>query len=248
MNIDRDHLLASALGQLSPAEEAQVQAVLRADPALQAEYQAEQEALMLLLGDLDLDSVTLPADAEDRLLARIRAEDSGVEGSEPEATRAPLASPGTVALVPGGSLPASAPTEGAVRSRTRPAWWLALPLGLAAALAVFFALRPDADLLVQYAATPGAVSRQVTANGQSLGTLVRLPDGRVFVKLGRPADSGRTYQLWQIAGGKPVSLGIFGDQGVLTAPLPEGATLAVSVEPPGGSAQPTTTPLFAQAI
>ena len=243
MNIDRDHLLASALGQLSPAEEARVQAALRADPTLQAEYQAEQEALMLLLGDLDLDSVTLPADAEDRLLARIRAEDSASDGA-----RAPLASPGAVALVPGGSLPASAPAEGAVRSRTRPAWWLALPLGLAAALAVFFALRPDADLLVQYAATPGAVSRQVTANGQSLGTLVRLPDGRVFVKLGRPADSGRTYQLWQIAGGKPVSLGIFGDQGVLTAPLPEGATLAVSVEPPGGSAQPTTTPLFDQAI
>ena len=44
-----------------------------------------------------------------------------------------------------------------------------------------------------------------------------------------------------------MSLGVFG-QDVLTAALPQGASVAVSVEPPGGSPQPTTTPLFVQAL
>lgn len=237
MKVERDHLLASALGQLSPSEEAGVQAALRADPALQAEYQAHLEALALLLDDLDLEAVDVPAHAEDRLLARVRAEAGDIDAPAP-----------AMARESGEVSPAGPATEAAAANRPRLAWWLAAPLGLAAALAVFFALRPPADPLQQYAATPGAVSRQVTADGQSIGALVRLPDGRVFVKLSRPAQAGRTYQLWRIADGQPVSLGVFGDQGVLTAPIPQNTTLAVSVEPPGGSSQPTTTPLFDQPI
>lgn len=238
MNVDRDQVLASALGQLSPAEEAEVQAALRADPALRAQWQADQDALTLLLNELDLEKVQVPADAEERLLARLRAEEGRLAGSPAAVPPGTEAAPATALPVP----------ERPVERAARPAWWLAVPLGLAAALALLFALRPPADPLQQYAGRPGAVSREVTAGGQTLGTLVRLPDGRVFVKLRRPADAGRTYQLWQIQGGKPVSLGVFGEQGVLTAPLPQGATLAVSVEPPGGSAQPTTQPLFAQDI
>lgn len=240
MNVDRDLVLASALGQLSPAEEAEVQAALKADPALQAQWQADQEALNLLLDELDLQKVQVPADAEERLLARLRAEEGRLTGPPAGDDVGPSASVVPATVSPMAELPA--------RRAAGPAWWLVAPLGLAAALALLFALRPPADPLQQYAGRPGAVSREVTASGQTLGTLVRLPDGRVFVKLRRPADAGRTYQLWQIQGGKPVSLGVFGEQGVLTAPLPPGATLAVSVEPPGGSAQPTTQPLFAQDI
>ncbi|PNY80602.1 anti-sigma factor domain-containing protein [Deinococcus koreensis] len=246
MNVDRDQVLASALGQLSPAEEAEVQAALKANPSLQAQWQADQDALSLLLDELDLEDVQVPADAEDRLMTRLRAEEGQLAGS-PAGVAAPL-----VAAPPAPSTPQPVARPEArplpEKRAARPAWWLALPLGLAAALALLFALRPAADPLQQYAGQPGAVSREVTAGGQTLGTLVRLSDGRVFVKLRRPTDTGRTYQLWRIQAGKPVSLGVFGEQGVLTSPLPQGATLAVSVEPPGGSAQPTTQPLFAQEI
>lgn len=225
---DRDRLLESALGQLSEAEEAEVQAALRADPALRRAYDDDLAALASLLDDLDPEQVQVPAGAEERLMARVRAE-----------------------AVPAETAPALAPKPAPVVAPPprRRAWWLAAPLALAAALALFFALRPaPADALTRYARTPGAVSREVTANGAPIGTLVRLPDGRVYVQLRRAPESGRTYQLWRIVGGTPASLGTFGPDGVLTDPLPADSTLAVSVEPPGGSPQPTTTPLFAQGI
>jgi anti-sigma-K factor RskA len=65
---------------------------------------------------------------------------------------------------------------------------------------------------------------------------------------------GRTYQAWYIAGGRPVSAGVFGGspdglQVVQLAPLaPAAQAFAVTVEPAGGSAQPTTEPLFVRPL
>jgi anti-sigma-K factor RskA len=66
-----------------------------------------------------------------------------------------------------------------------------------------------------------------------------------------PSAAGRTYQAWIITDGVPRSLGTFRASSnraaklrVRTA-LPPGAVVAVTDEPAGGSAQPTTTPLLA---
>ncbi|MDL2345690.1 anti-sigma factor, partial [Deinococcus sp. MIMF12] len=123
-----------------------------------------------------------------------------------------------------------------------------IALGLVAALALAFALlpRPQTDPLEVYRTTPGAVERSLEAGGERVGTLVQLPEGRVYVHLSRTLPPERTYQLWQIQDGTPVSLGVF-ERGLLVT-LSPGATVAVSVEPPGGSPQPTTTPLFVQPL
>lgn len=236
MKPDRDQLLAYALGQLSAAEEAQIEAALDADPALRAELHADLAALSLLAEDLDLSGVEVPPDAGDRLLARVRAEEQAGPARQAPAPPAPLP-----AAPPSTPLPPPAPR--------RPAWRLPAALGLAAALALAFVLlsRPEADPAARYAGLPGAVQQTIEASGQTLGTLVRLPDGRVYVQLTRPLPPGRTYQLWQIQGQTPVSLGTFGEGGLLVT-LPAGATVAVSVEPPGGSPQPTTEPLFVQQV
>jgi len=68
-----------------------------------------------------------------------------------------------------------------------------------------------------------------------------------------PAASGRTYQLWGIQTGRPpVSLGTFNTdssgRALTTLPIPAGLRIAVTAvtdEPSGGSAQPTTTPFLA---
>lgn len=236
MKIDRDELLLYALDQLSPADQARVQAALDADPALQAEVQAHREAVSLLLDDLNLEAVTVPAHAEDRLLARVRAETEQLPAYPAPAATTELPEAGE------GAFPMTPP------SPRRTAWWLAVPLGLAAALALWFALRAPGDPAQQYARLPGAVVRTVTSGQETLGTLVRLPDGRVFVALKQAAPPGRTYQLWHIQGAQPVSLGVFGSAGLLSSPLPPNATVAVSVEPSGGSPQPTSKPLFAQSL
>ncbi len=62
-----------------------------------------------------------------------------------------------------------------------------------------------------------------------------------------PPPPGRTYQLWAIAGGKPVSAGVFevdpqGTGGLRVKPLPGLQTVdvfAVTLEPAGGLPQPT---------
>lgn len=64
----------------------------------------------------------------------------------------------------------------------------------------------------------------------------------------RTAGSNHTYQLWLIPHtGKPASLAVLGSATSATAPIGQG-TLAITVEPAGGSSQPTTNPLFAVPV
>lgn len=99
------------------------------------------------------------------------------------------------------------------------------------------------------------VSGPVTGGGQA--TIVWSSDRHraVFVAAGLPAPSdGRVYQLWTIsAGGRPVSAGTFAPHRAdVVVPLPAAAlsahTVAMTVEPAGGSAQPTSTPLVALTV
>ena len=61
-----------------------------------------------------------------------------------------------------------------------------------------------------------------------------------------PAPAGKAYQAWKIADGKPQSLGLISSSGPMTvnADLGKAVAVAISVEPSGGSTQPTTTPLL----
>ena len=68
-----------------------------------------------------------------------------------------------------------------------------------------------------------------------------------------PAKAGRIYQLWGIEAGRPpVSLGTFNTdssgRALASLSVPMGLRIAVTAvtdEPAGGSAQPTTTPFLA---
>ena len=95
---------------------------------------------------------------------------------------------------------------------------------------------PEARVL-QLSAANGSSARVVTAPG-------RKP---VFVGTMAAAPSGHTYQLWAIpAGGTPISLGLLGNGRVIRAvpSVTDAKSYAVTVEPAGGSSQPTTTPIM----
>lgn len=217
--VDRDLLTAYALGTLNEAEAREVERFLRDHPETEREVQAEMEALAQLV--LDLDPEPVPAGSEDRLIARVR--------SEMQQAPTPL------------------PTVPASRRSPALGWWL----GIAAAVVLLSVLGAPAlrDWQVArqfsaYQATPGAVTRTLQgANGTSLGTLVRLPDGRTFVQLRDEPAQGKVYQAWRVEASGPVSLGVFGGRHFAVTALPRGATFALSVEPPGGSAAPTSTPI-----
>jgi anti-sigma-K factor RskA len=80
------------------------------------------------------------------------------------------------------------------------------------------------------------------ANGQ----LVVTPEGdaALIVDDLAPAPTGKTYEAWVIEGETPEPAGTFAGGGTqtafaLTRPVPEGATVAVTIEPEGGTESPT---------
>ncbi len=86
-----------------------------------------------------------------------------------------------------------------------------------------------------------------------VGTVFIDSDGQATLEANASAaPSGKTYQAWVIPpGGKPISAGIFsgGRTSVqLAAAAHPGDTVAVTVEPAGGSAQPTSHPIAASRV
>jgi anti-sigma-K factor RskA len=77
-------------------------------------------------------------------------------------------------------------------------------------------------------------------------------NGVVFIGASLPRiDPGKTFELWVIPiKGNPIPAGLFESQPDATAvfvrpgPVENAAAIAVTVEPQGGSAQPTTTPFI----
>ena len=63
-------------------------------------------------------------------------------------------------------------------------------------------------------------------------------------------DRTKTYQMWAIGGGQPISIGVMNavSGGNVTTVVPFDASrtgaLAITIEPAGGSAQPTAAPVL----
>ncbi|PYE54912.1 anti-sigma factor domain-containing protein [Deinococcus yavapaiensis] len=217
MVIDPDTLVSYVIGTLSPDEERQVEAWLRDHPEEERRLLEEQEALASMALQLPPAPVTPPSFQD--VLSHVKAKEPVPFTPKPN------------------------------RSRLVPA--LAFAAVVAGLLVIGVPLTPPyqewrvQQNIARYANLPGAVSRPLmSAKGESMGMLVRLANGQVFASLKkRPAD-GRVYQAWEIKGGVPASLGVFGDRSFLSAAtVAEGSTFGVTLEQPGGSDRPTSAPV-----
>ena len=105
------------------------------------------------------------------------------------------------------------------------------------------------EVLNDVLADPGAqlLRGEVTGGGEAVAVLT---DERALLMVeGLPRlEAERIYQLWAMRDGVPVPAGLLGAEGGTVQALAEdyqpGDGLAVSVEPEGGSEQPTTTPVL----
>jgi anti-sigma-K factor RskA len=155
------------------------------------------------------------------------------------------------------------------RSRTRVPWvpWLSGVVATASivvAVLFGFAQAHTRDELNQVKAENQAISLLLSAPEAKLLTHVVTHGGVATVVLaadrhelavvttGLPAlPSGQVYQLWLIGKPKIVSAGLLPaakngqTPAVLATGVVKGDTLGLTVEPAGGSAQPTTTPILA---
>jgi anti-sigma-K factor RskA len=218
--VNRDVLLEYVMGGLTPEREKEVAAYLRQNPEEAAWVRDMFETLATVA--LDQDPVSVPASAESDLLRRIR------EGGE-------------------------AKTRGLSSSMKRSRFWPLLGLGLALGVALFFIIQPFlpspiptlAERLEQTCNETGVICQPLTNEANiEIGTVARRPDNTLFVVLNEAPPPGQVYQGWEIAGGQPASLGVYEGQVLeINQPLATGSIFGVTLEPPGGSPQPTTTPI-----
>jgi anti-sigma-K factor RskA len=147
------------------------------------------------------------------------------------------------------------PREDARRSSAR--WWQALAAGLAAfaigLLAVLTLREPQVQERVQMQVVQPSQTAIVADTTAPLWVVNAFPETQQLqVRALRPiaVDPNRAFELWMLpnSGAAPVSLGLLPATGTTTLPLPAAAaqilaassTLAVSIEPLGGS--PTGAP------
>jgi anti-sigma-K factor RskA len=226
-----DLLPAYALDAVDDLERRAVERLLEADPDARRALDEYREVVAAFAVDQEP-----PAQVRDAVLAR-------------------------VARTPQAPVPAPAAMP-AARPRRRRRW---APVVAAAAAVVAVAvpttvavqqhraaveLQQQADRVAQMLADPEArlVTAPIAGGGEATALV---SDGDVLISAEGLPDpgEGQDWQLWTIADGAPESAGIMpaGSGGVTTAWVPGGAgrTVAVTLEPAGGSEQPTSDPVVA---
>lgn len=215
-----------------------------------------------------VEEVEPPAGLRGRLLAAALAEEPGgtagiVAGDPPP--RLSAVPPEGARVEPGEPVPLRPPATRGRRAWQQPGIWavaaaLLIAVGLGAWNASLQQRLNDRDSAnarqARALATLASAARVVplSGNGGMRAAFVAAPDGTGSLVLtsAHPAPPGKVYQAWFIRAGQPVSAGVFNDAGVAVVPLQGSAagaqTVAVTIEPPGGSLQPTSQPIEAGTI
>ncbi|MEO7017438.1 MAG: anti-sigma factor [Leifsonia sp.] len=243
-----DDAIEHALGSLTPERRATYEAHLSESP------EARRESIELLRVaqalEVDRPAETPPAGLRQRLLAQVAV-------TAQETSVAPQLQP--TAFVP-------APAHARAEAR-----WFRRPAAVAAAAAAAVVLFGGGTLLgvtigdtgtvtAQQATTVAQISaaadsRRSAASvaGGGTATLVwSLSIGKAVIVVDGvgAAPSGKTYQLWYIRGGQAISAGLMaphanGSWQILDGTMRSGDGIGMTVEPKGGSTQPTTKPVLA---
>jgi anti-sigma-K factor RskA len=176
-----------------------------------------------------------PPELRDRIMAVVRSEAELLTAAE---------SPAAAAATP-------------PQRRERRRWWALRPLPAVGLATAVLALAVVAGVLVVGGDDTQTVQAKVTlaATPDARASLeVKGSEGKLTVRNFPPAGGDRVYEAWRMRNGKPVPAGLFrvGDNGGATLaieePLKSGDQVLVTVEPGGGSAEPTSTPILAAAV
>ncbi|MFF4397879.1 anti-sigma factor domain-containing protein [Streptomyces sp. NPDC001480] len=252
------HSLAApyALDALEPAERVRFEKHLRNCDRCTAEVRALAEDAVRLAWST---AAPPPAAMRDRVLAAVRATPQDPAPS-PVRERAPQLPPHVW-----GAQPPPARTRA---PRRRPLFVPFATVTAAAALVVAGLFAVQANRTQDQLDAARAQSREIAhvlsasdaratsgrdTQGRTIGVIASASEGQAVVTLSgyNAPPGGRVRQLWLMRPGvQPRSLGLFdGDTPLIATGLGKSATsLAVTVEPDGGSAQPTTQPIAQLAL
>ncbi|MFE5342530.1 anti-sigma factor domain-containing protein [Isoptericola sp. NPDC056578] len=228
-----DLLPAYALDAVDDLERRAVERLLESDPDARRALDEYQDVVAAFAVEHEP-----PAHVRDAVLARVAGmPQAAARGAAPDAPATPAVRPrrrwGLVAAAAAAVVAVAVPTTIAVQEHREAV-----------------RLEAQADRVAQMLADPEA--RLVTAPVEGGGEATALVSGGdVLVSAeGMPAPGeGHDWQLWIVADDTPVSAGLMptASGGVSRALVEGGAghVVAVTLEPAGGSAQPTTDPVLA---
>ena len=226
-------LAALSLHAVEPEEEARVEAHVRTCARCQLELDALRETAAALGTSVE----ALPDDLWSTIAARL----DGPSVTPRGVLDARRASRGRLATVPRALALAAA------------AAIVVLAVGLVNANSKVSRLQGALALarqgvVAEALATPGHRVVNLTAGAARVAEFVLVPGGRGYlVASSMPAlAADRTYQLWAIVNGSPISLGLLGPAPRSVAFTLAGTSatiLAITVEPAGGSVRPTSSPV-----
>lgn len=226
------------LDLLDEDETALVEEQMRRDPEIRERVRELRGAAALLT--YDLEPMEPPAELKDRIMQTVREES---RKTAPDDDSQAVSS---IQQHPGWS----------ARARTLVPWAAAAMFALALILSLLwnFQLRQELDDRPEVARFPVEI---VGGQDSLSGEVVVLESGDAAIlslaELDRP-EQGFVYQAWLIADGSPASAGTFvpdetGFANVLIrGDLDQVQIVAVTVEPEGGSPQPTSDPFIVSEI
>lgn len=247
-----------ALGRATPAETAEVHAALERYPALRDELASLEQTLEQYA---TLHAINPPVGLRDRVLAAINADNSTSHTPAVPARRPAVVRTLRLALAAAATVAAIAVVSALLFYRQnvdlraeigRLSRQLAASEQLGERLAVSqeqleqqqnFLLSPDLNRVVMGGLDPAPDARAVVyADARTERAYLQV------VNLPVP-PAGKQYQLWGIAGGQPVSMGVFnlpmGSQELQVVPnVPDAQAYAVTLEPTGGSETPTLEQMY----
>ncbi|ELS52145.1 anti-sigma factor [Streptomyces viridochromogenes] len=252
------HSLAApyALDALEPAERLRFEKHLKTCAGCAAEVRTLAEDAVRLAWST---AAAPPAALRDRVLAAVRTMPQE-PGREPARARAAQLPPHVWGTQP----PPARTRAGGQRPLLVP--FATATAAAALVVASLFAVQADrtqeqldaqrarASEIANVLAAPDArATAGEDAQGRTIGVVASASQGRAIVTLSGYGDlpSGRVHQLWLMRpDAQPRSLGLFdGDTPLTTSGLDKSATsLAVTVEPDGGSPQPTSQPVVQLAL
>lgn len=134
--------------------------------------------------------------------------------------------------------------------KPRPPWqaWLLAATFLVAATGLWWgfdqqqstqSLRREQQKVAGWLSRADVTTQQLLdAQGERLGSVLTLSDGRALFVMREPPPGGSSYQAWGRRGGERVSLGV-SDSSLLEVPYTGFDTIGVSLEPGSGSPEPS---------
>ncbi|WP_454044706.1 anti-sigma factor [Cellulosimicrobium sp. Marseille-Q8652] len=246
-----DLLPAYALDAVDDLDRRAVERLLAADPAARQALDEYRDVVAAFAVEHEP-----PASARDAVLARVavtpQAERTAAGGSVPSSTGAAARSGGTTSRGGGGAAAARARVRwGLVAAAAAAVVAVAVPTTVAVrATQEQSRLQAQADTVTQMLADPTAtIVRGEVAGGGEASVLVA-GDDYLFRASELPgAGDDQDYQLWVVGDdGGVTSAGVLAEQDGTVEQLVQdapGVGVAVTVEPEGGSEQPTTDPIVA---